>query len=162
MLNLYIFVESDILLDLEDTLHLNRAIVRQGGKPDCTPSTHPLLGTEHLEEMFSDFFEYFFVCLKPPSWGWRSRWWWWCTPSPLSSQGLRSPSQMSWQSSPPWVNITAKTKKSSKPKIYQKNQQKFGSHDTNRKWPFNIEYPLTECLSPVYFLTKYSFFSKKA
>ena len=49
-LYLYIFVESDILLDLEDTLNLNRAIVRQGGKPDCTPSAHTLLGAKNLKK----------------------------------------------------------------------------------------------------------------
>ena len=46
---------KNLFLDLEDALNLNRAIVRQGGEPHCTPSTHPLLGTKHLEEIFCWF-----------------------------------------------------------------------------------------------------------
>ena len=101
-----IFVETDIFLDLEDALDLNGAIVGQRGKPNCTPGPNTLLWTKHLKIVFPQIF-YQSQC-KPPSWGWRTRWWWWCTRSPLSSRGLRSPYQMSSQSSPPWVNITTK------------------------------------------------------
>ena len=96
---------AHLLLDLEDALNLNWAIVGQCGKPNCTPGTHTLFWAKHLNRFGQNIYLSVFYLKQywqePPSWDWRRRRWWCCTRSLLSSQDLHWPYQTSSQSSLP-------------------------------------------------------------